>query len=290
VSYVPAIHGRPQFSTYRRRGLSGANYYDLLAQAGLKDCDPRDSQCVADNQAKQAAVETFWAAVLATGNPEGAENPPDFSHITGNVQQFMADQPLAVPPEIVQAANAVTEAAGVPSVAVTVAAPVTAVALKPGTLSFHTSRGGTALQTGDTWTVSIQGASPNIQVSVKGGKDGAVSQTSMGTTDANGNFSVSGTFGSGEIGNWAEQWYVGSVLSGSFSFTVSQATTADGKKIIVSNGADQAPGAKKDTTTTTTSSFTDWLQASMLGGGIPNWAVLAGGLVAVLYFGGQRGR
>lgn len=47
------------------------NYYDLLAQAGLQSCDPLDSACVANDAAKQAAVETYWAAHEATGVPEG---------------------------------------------------------------------------------------------------------------------------------------------------------------------------------------------------------------------------
>jgi len=288
VSYVRAGSTRPRFSTYRRRGL-GENYYDLLAQAGLKACDVYDSQCVANNQAKQDAVETYWAAVLATGNTQGAVNPPDFSQITGNLQQFMTNQPLNVPAEIIQAANAVTEAAGVPPVYVSSAPPVTAVAVRGGTLTFQTSRGGSTLQPGDTWTVSIRGATPGVQVAVEGGKNGARNITPMGTIDANGNFSLSGTITSDQVGSWQEIWHVASETPGSFSFTVQEPTTADGKKIIVGNGADQAPGAKKDTAVTP-SSFTDWLQASMLGGGIPNWAVLAGGLAAVLYFGGQRGR
>ena len=36
------------------------SYNDLLAMAHLQNCDPRDSACVANNVAKQAAVEQYW--------------------------------------------------------------------------------------------------------------------------------------------------------------------------------------------------------------------------------------
>ena len=38
------------------------SYYDLLAQANLQNCDPRDSACVANNVSRQAAVEQFWVS------------------------------------------------------------------------------------------------------------------------------------------------------------------------------------------------------------------------------------
>jgi hypothetical protein len=280
-------------TTYR--GLGSMSYYDLLAQVPRRDCDPYDVACVAQNQADVTAVQDYWDThmFLPGGVPEGTQL--EFKPLSaGQVQQFTQN---VTPTGVLSVDQVPYVSQAVPGPApgeasrayVSSAPPATQGAMKGGTLTFQTSRGGSTLQPGDTWTVSIRGASPGLTVSVTGGKNGAVSTTGMGTTDANGDFSLSGTITSDQIGTWAEQWYVSSVLSGSFSFTVSEATTADGKKIIVGNGADQAPGAKKDTAVTP-SSFTDWLQASMLGGGIPNWAVLAGGLAAVLYFGGQRGR
>lgn len=35
-------------------------YYDLLAQAHLNNCDPRDSSCVSNNVARQVYVQTIW--------------------------------------------------------------------------------------------------------------------------------------------------------------------------------------------------------------------------------------
>ncbi len=46
-------------------GLAG-DYYSLLAQANLQDCDPRDSECVSNNVAKQAAVEDLWVSKYMT--------------------------------------------------------------------------------------------------------------------------------------------------------------------------------------------------------------------------------
>jgi hypothetical protein len=57
-----------------RRGMGTLNYYDLLAQANLQNCDPRDSACVADNVAKEAAVEDLWVSrYMVTGAPDDTQ-------------------------------------------------------------------------------------------------------------------------------------------------------------------------------------------------------------------------
>jgi hypothetical protein len=101
--------------------------------------------------------------------------------------------------------------------------PVTSSPASPagsGTLSFTTSRGGTTLYPGDTWTIRISGAKPNAAISVVGGVNGAMNTTPTGTTDANGNFSLSGTIDSSQVGSWYEGWTVGGSGIGSISFTV----------------------------------------------------------------------
>jgi len=91
-----------------------------------------------------------------------------------------------------------------------------------GRVSFAGSRGGTDLQVGDTWLVSITGATGNAPVTMNGsGPGGPIGRTDMGTTDRNGNFSKSGTVRAAEIGPWSESWQVGNLDSGSFSFMVS---------------------------------------------------------------------
>lgn len=92
-----------------------------------------------------------------------------------------------------------------------------------GQLSFTTSRVGTSLQVGDTWMVSISGASPKATVTVSGSMpSGPFGASGMGSTDDLGNFSKSGTVGPGDIGAWQESWAVGAESSGSFSFSVAQ--------------------------------------------------------------------
>ena len=66
---VPRLRAIP----HRRRGFGNLNYYDLLAQAHLQDCDPTDSACVSNNVAKQAAVEDFWASHQTTGVPDDTQ-------------------------------------------------------------------------------------------------------------------------------------------------------------------------------------------------------------------------
>jgi len=48
-------------------GATGMSYDDLLAQANFQNCDPVDSVCVYNNQAKRDAVARFWAANTANG-------------------------------------------------------------------------------------------------------------------------------------------------------------------------------------------------------------------------------
>lgn len=96
-------------------------------------------------------------------------------------------------------------------------------------LSFQTSAGGNSLSVGDTWTISITGAPPNSPVSVTGNTAGNKNDsitTPMGSTDGNGNFSLQGRAGPGDVGIWAETWSVGGQTVGSFAFTVSATTPA----------------------------------------------------------------
>jgi hypothetical protein len=83
----------------------------------------------------------------------------------------------------------------------------------------------TALQIGDSWTVTVKGA-PNSPVSVTAQQSGQAASTSqVGTTDANGNFSLSGTAATGQIGTWAETWTVAG-QSATITFSVSAGPSA----------------------------------------------------------------
>jgi LysM repeat protein len=115
-----------------------------------------------------------------------------------------------------------------------------------GTLSFIVSSGNiNKTVVGDTWQINITGAVANTPVFVSGLQpNGTLSTVQMGTTDAKGNFSLSGTFTKDQIGSWSEAWSVGSNAVGSFSFKVTDVkasavgsfsgTTSSGKSI--SNG------------------------------------------------------
>src|ERR1035437_5991510 len=90
-----------------------------------------------------------------------------------------------------------------------------------GQLTFTPSRTGGYLYPGDTWTISIAGASPNKPVTSSGQiPSGYYNGTALGTTDASGNFNKSGTIGNGDLGSWLEGWYVDGVSVGNLGFTV----------------------------------------------------------------------
>lgn len=186
---------------------------------------------------------------------------------------------------IASAADVEAAKAAIRSGAVTVqltASPPPAASASPapaaggGTLSFVPSRSGGVLQPGDTWTISISGASPNTQVIVQGGKNGTQDRTPMGTTNGSGNFSLSGTITADSIGSWSETWYVGSAVSGAFNFQVVAAGTVATTQGAVPVVPTPAP------LTALTAAIPSWFTSTMVDG-IPNWA-LALGAVGVGWF------
>lgn len=162
-----------------------------------------------------------------------------------------------------------------PAPVTTSAPPVTvsAQALRPGTLSFATSRGSNQMQVGDTWTATITGATPNTAVSVLGSGPGGPLAGQLGATDSSGNFSKSGTVTAAEIGNWSETWMVGSATAGSVAFSVVAAPA--GAPSPSPAGAAPAPAPA----------------AGFSLSSVPTWGWALAGLGLVLAFGGGgRGR
>lgn len=280
---VAARRSAPRFSNYRRRGvwsgLGVLNYYDLLAQANLQDCSPMDSACVTNNVAKQAAVEDLWSQYRVTGAPDDtvltfkpltaaqvAENynPADVAH-GGNVIDTRGIMTVTGGSSANPAGGSSSGSGG-------------SSAARGGQVSFTTSRGGTALQVGDTWTLRITGASPNSVVAVNGGKNGAAVISQMGSTDSSGSFSLSGQITSDQVGSWSEYWTVGGAPSGSFSFTVAPATTPAGQTIINSSGAQNAPSGSSASVPSSGFSMSS----------IPTWGWVAAGAAALFLFRGSK--
>ena len=97
-----------------------------------------------------------------------------------------------------------------------------------GTLTFNAFRGATQLATnttpltvGDTFQVLVSGAPPNGQVTVTR-SDGA--SATLGTTDANGNYTYSGAINSTyPLGDFLETWDVNGQVVGQYTFSVAAA-------------------------------------------------------------------
>jgi hypothetical protein len=88
-------------------------------------------------------------------------------------------------------------------------------------LSNLTRVGSLSFTVGDTFLVNVKGP-PNQPVAVDGILNGApFARNTVGTTDAAGNFALSGTEGPAAVGSWIENWYVGGVLVQTFNFIVS---------------------------------------------------------------------
>lgn len=225
-----------------------------------------DSTCVSRNSALNAA----WLAAsnLALYGPNAPENQPDY----GTVQTQAEAQ--AIYNAALQKQNAPVQSA----------APASG-----GRVTFTSSRGGNSLQVGDTWLVSITGATPGKQVTAKVGSD----VTPMGTTDSSGNFTLAGTARTADVGAWNETWAVGGIPSGGFSFTVQAAVTPEGKKVVTSSGAGAGTGTGGDAAGGGTGGGTgagseSTASTSFDFSAIPIWAWAAAAAAALFMFKGGR--
>jgi hypothetical protein len=147
---------------------------------------------------------------------------------------------------------------------------------------------------GDTWNITITGA-PNSPVYVGGSQNGVNFATyQIGSTDSSGKYSLSGTMGQANIGQWFEDWYVGGTVSGN---TVYQGDLAGSVNFSVAAApattppTTTPPTTTPPTTTPTTNTFLNpdlfnnliTSQGLDVGGyDIPWWAVAAG--VGALFF------
>jgi hypothetical protein len=119
---------------------------------------------------------------------------------------------------ITVAARAYVAPAPLPAVYV----PQNAAAAAPR-LTFQTSSGSTSVIVAgrDTWRLSITGAAPNVPVVATGIKDGAApSSTTYGTTDAAGNWTLSGSSAAADIGAWRFTWTAGGQVAGNLNFSI----------------------------------------------------------------------
>ena len=175
----------------------------------------------------------------------------------------------------------------------------------PASLKFVTSRGGNTLYPGDTWEITITGAGPHAAVAVVGGQNGAMNNTPTGTTDQAGNFSLSGTIDSSQIGSWYEAWTVGGTGIGTITFTVaatplqqSGGTQSGGTQSGgTQSGGTQSGGTQSGGTqsggsqsggTQTPATSGNWFTDQMISG-VPNWALVAAvAAVAVFAFSGGK--
>jgi hypothetical protein len=257
---------------YRLRGADeGFSGLGAIAVPVYENCDPTDSACVARNLAldnaynlalEQAANAQHLSQCLSLGYPAAtchAQFDPG-----GTVDS--------------------TANAGQPIQGYSLLQSQTQATPSGGHVTFTTSRGSNALQVGDTWLVSITGASPNTQVTATVGTN----TTPMGTTDSSGSFSLAGTARTQDIGPWNESWAVGGVPSGAFSFTISPVAAGAPSGSSGGTSAGGGSAASKGSAAGASSSST------VIGGfdlsSIPTWGWLAAAGVAAFFLFGKGGR
>ena len=153
-----------------------------------------------------------------------------------------------------------------------------------------TSGNASSFQVGDKWQISITGASPNKPVIVTGTQNGKTSTTPMGTTDASGNWAITGTMDASTVGSWSEQWSVGGVVIGQLSFTVGAAASSSGSGSGAGGGAatpQTTGGGSVANTSTGTFDIGSFLTGSAFLG-LPNWMLLAAAAGAIVLIGSKK--
>lgn len=248
------------FLTGADEGLSG---FGAVAVPAYENCNPTDSACVARNQVlnaqyNEAVVQDLWKTYNSGPMPVGWMTAGDSP---ARQQQVAADY------------NAANPVAPSPS---------------GGHVTFTSSRGSNALQVGDTWLVSITGATPNAPVTVNAG--GA--QTQMGKTDANGNFSLAGVARAVDIGSWNELWAVGGLNSGAFQFTISAAPNSalQNANIPVTKVPTVPTGILQPAGNAAAASSSSTVIGGFDLSSIPTWGWLAAAGVAAFFMFGKGGR
>ena len=253
-------------------GASGITYDQLVAAAGVEQCAQYSDiavgwACTQRNIPKLDAI----AAIQANAHGQVTQ-----ANLDALIAQFGGTLAYTPQPQTPGAAPPPTAPPQQPPAAV-----------RGGTLSFAPSRGGGVLQPGDTWTITIQGATPNSPVVVQGGKNGANDRTPMGSTGGNGNWSLSGTITADSIGSWAESWYVGSALSGSFSFQVVATIGASGGASSGPGSTAATGGAVPGTVAALTAAIPSWFTSTSIDG-IPNWVLALGAAGLGWFFFGRK--
>lgn len=96
---------------------------------------------------------------------------------------------------------------------------------------------------GDSWRIDLTGP-PNSPVSVSATQNGtSLGTTPMGSTDANGRASLTGSFASGTVGNWRELFTIGSAPAPLLAFTVTAAAAPSGSPGAPAGGAGGGSGS-----------------------------------------------
>ena len=99
--------------------------------------------------------------------------------------------------------------------------PATVYAPRLSFTNLTTGNAGLIRANSDQWRIAITGGKPNTAVFVIGSKNGGSSATQqLGTTDAQGNFSLNGSSAIGDAGTWSESFKVGTDVAGSLNFSI----------------------------------------------------------------------
>jgi hypothetical protein len=219
----------------RRRNLRG------LGDDG--SCGPLSAgqTCVGNGVIQLEQNPIFQTNQFMCSNGVGASDPSDCAPISDSqrgVNQSMYDQQPDADAWVWNPQTGVTS-----PVTQQQQQPVVVVPVYHPQLSFQnltTGVAGTIVAGRDQWRLSITGAAPNVPVSVTAANNnGSQSSTTYGSTDASGNWIMTGSSSSGDIGQWTQTWKAGSDVAGTLWFqivapaTQQQTTTQQQQETVV---------------------------------------------------------
>jgi hypothetical protein len=255
--------------------------------AGMENCAPLDSACVARNTAREiAAQNVFYGAgrnyqtSLCIANRGGGYVPAGTDIATWCENQYggvpgaggggVTPPPVPMPPAPSPSGSGGT---------------VPTTGNYRVTLRNLTTGNSSIFNVGDQWQISVSGAPPNSPVQNAATQSGHPASTSVvGTTDGSGNFVISGVMPAADVGTWTEQWSVAGIPFGLISFSVVSGAggggpgDSGGRVGPLGGGSPAGGGASVDVGGLLTAK-------SFLG--MPNWVWLAG-VGGLMFLGGKH--
>ncbi len=236
------------------------DYADWAASLGLETCNQSDvGSQYACSQRNDAKIQAWGSSPeqVSYQSTVAATEAASVQQAGGDANAFVASWNAnnAIAPVVLTTQNTVVPANQNVSQSQNKSAPVPTNGNGSFSIVNTTTGSPNIFQVGDGFRIQITGAAPNSPIVATSTQNGVShGSNNIGTTDANGNFSLVGAMNSTTIGTWTEQWKVGNQTF-NISFSVAnptQVTTGQQNTSLAPTESVNAAGQPTNTTNSTT--------------------------------------